>query len=77
MAQQTTRGSKSASVKPLKPKNLRLIVDQRVLAERNQVVMPVGAWVESGHECQVHPTVSTVQALLKFDQSSLAWGPIL
>ncbi|KAJ8276621.1 hypothetical protein COCON_G00083730 [Conger conger] len=60
MAQQTTRGSKSGPVKPLKPKNLRLIVDHRVLAERNQVVMPVGAWVESGHECQVHPTLRAV-----------------
>ncbi|KAJ8347562.1 hypothetical protein SKAU_G00261510 [Synaphobranchus kaupii] len=60
MAQQTKRGSKPASVRPIKPKNLRLIVDHRVLAERNQAVMPVGAWVESGQNCQVHPSLRAV-----------------
>lgn len=30
-----------------------------VLAERNQAVAPVGAWVESGQDCQdEHPNVS-------------------
>ncbi|XP_064207030.1 coiled-coil domain-containing protein 15 [Anguilla rostrata] len=60
MAQQAARGSKPIPVRPIKPKNLRLVVDYKVLAERNQAVMPVGAWVESGQDCQVHPSLRAV-----------------
>ncbi|XP_017316260.1 coiled-coil domain-containing protein 15 isoform X3 [Ictalurus punctatus] len=31
--------------------------EMRVLAERNPAVVPVGAWVETGHEEQEHPAV--------------------
>lgn len=31
--------------------------EMRVLAERNPVVAPVGAWVETGDEDQEHPAV--------------------
>lgn len=31
----------------MKPRTLQLVVNQQVLAERTQAVMPVGAWVES------------------------------
>ncbi|KAJ8267065.1 hypothetical protein GJAV_G00137900 [Gymnothorax javanicus] len=62
MAKQTNvnvaRGSKTVSISPIKPKNLR--VDHKVLAERNYAVMPVGAWVESGTEDQVHPSLRAV-----------------
>ncbi|XP_069470664.1 coiled-coil domain-containing protein 15 isoform X3 [Ambystoma mexicanum] len=33
-----------------RPKRLRLVVNQQVLAERNQAVVPVGAWVERAQD---------------------------
>uniref|UniRef100_M3XLE5 Coiled-coil domain containing 15 n=1 Tax=Latimeria chalumnae TaxID=7897 RepID=M3XLE5_LATCH len=36
---------------PSRPKPLRLVVNQEVLAERNQAVVPVGVWVESANDC--------------------------
>lgn len=35
------------------------MIDYKILAERNPSVMAVGAWVESVHEWQEHPNVST------------------
>nr|XP_015193031.1 PREDICTED: coiled-coil domain-containing protein 15 [Lepisosteus oculatus] len=44
----------------MRPKALRLVVNQKVLAERNQAVMPVGAWVEIGQDYQEHPAIQAV-----------------
>lgn len=38
----------------------------RVLAERNQAVAAVGAWVEDGHDFEQHPSVSLVINLYIF-----------
>ncbi|XP_036380611.1 coiled-coil domain-containing protein 15 [Megalops cyprinoides] len=62
MAQVSKLKNNPVPIRPAKPKTLRLITlaDHRVLAERNQAVMPVGAWVESGQECQEHPAIRAV-----------------
>ncbi|KAJ8388322.1 hypothetical protein AAFF_G00134760 [Aldrovandia affinis] len=60
MAKQTRYGGKPSLLRPIKAKTLKLIVDYKVLAERNQAAMPVGAWVESGQDCQEHPTIRAV-----------------
>ncbi|XP_066566231.1 coiled-coil domain-containing protein 15 [Amia ocellicauda] len=52
------------------PRPRSLVVNQKVLAERNQAVVPVGAWVESGQDCQEHPAIL---ALLTEEQQSEAW----
>lgn len=41
--------------KKLSSGNNRNVKNVKVLAERNPAVAAVGAWVESGHECQEHP----------------------
>ncbi|XP_051529913.1 coiled-coil domain-containing protein 15 isoform X2 [Myxocyprinus asiaticus] len=40
--------------------NRRKAKDVKVLAERNEAVVPVGAWVESADECQEHPGIRAV-----------------
>lgn len=62
----SSKCSKSLAEKsvPSRPKALRLVVNQKVLAERNQAVVPVRAWVECARDCEVdevlerHPLVS-------------------
>lgn len=60
------RGEAQSPIKINKPKDLCLVVNKKVLAERNQAVAPVGAWVESGLDCQQHAGVSIFLYLCDF-----------
>ncbi|XP_073717129.1 uncharacterized protein ccdc15 [Misgurnus anguillicaudatus] len=55
----TTKEKCSITQRKLVKENKKLssgnVKNVKVLAERNPAVAPVGAWVESGHECQEHP----------------------
>ncbi|XP_048839083.1 coiled-coil domain-containing protein 15 [Brienomyrus brachyistius] len=48
--------NKHAASKTSKPK-APILVNHKILAERNQAIMPVGAWVESGIDCEEHPVL--------------------
>ncbi|XP_043937135.1 coiled-coil domain-containing protein 15 isoform X2 [Protopterus annectens] len=42
---------------PSRPKALHLVVNPKVLAERNQPIVPVGAWVECARDCEIEEGV--------------------
>lgn len=65
------KGNFKAALKEIKQENKHaasktsksktpILIDHKILAERNQAIMPVGAWVESGIDCKEHPVVSTL-----------------
>ncbi|MGH0162314.1 UNVERIFIED_CONTAM: hypothetical protein FKN15_042558 [Acipenser sinensis] len=62
------RGQAQSPIKISKPKDLCLVVNKKVLAERNQAVAPVGAWVESGLDCQQHAGITALQTEELFNE---------
>ena len=64
-----TQGRNKASVSRSKEQNPTFRAS-KVLAERNQAVVAVGAWVENGEEFLQNPSVSVNQEVLCFKKKN-------